>query len=599
MAEPVAFKVLEELGMLVRSGRVLPDAPGPAPGPSAAHALSGHVPAWEYENPVFAHPFENPGIPLYETLKPTLSPGQVLDRTRLAVFVGAAESQAFRLVMGRKDSVVLVFEPEAGRLARLAGRAKPRDLAGRNLFFFLGEPAAFHPPLAELLPADIFMAGFPVFYLREDLAETRPDYVREVIEQIEFLFFRYRIYPVSGQFNVRGLPLRDIARGLFFDQQKHAYENAAPSVRQGNLQQLAGAFKGRTALLVAAGPDLERRIEYLREGLSKAVVIAVNNALKPLLAHGIEPHFVVVNDTSQAIEQSFAGLAPLSSAVLVGHCLSHLGGGLFPRAFLFNNYRPEVFGARPTLKLYGSVITTAFALARFLGCRTCVLVGVQLASEDPWSLNYARGSIHGRGAAQDLPLTNRFPQLYPVTNRFGLTLYTSLNFRDACLWFLDEIRGSKVRCVNLCRESILHGDGVEYAEDFPLPAEPGLDTALARVRAMPPALTSEPGKVRAWLGRELSAWRNTAGPIEALLARPSEGFVPVALDVLRQLDAGNVSYLVQRFQDFDHRRFHALVFESRDEAARERGLRYCLGYVLEMARFFVGLIEGQLRELQA
>lgn len=595
MADPVAFKILEELGVLVRSTRVLPDTPSPAP---AAHALSRHTPAWAFENPTFARPFEDQNLAICEVLPRDLSPDQVLAKTRLAVFVGAADSPEFRAFFDRPDTVVLVFEPEAAKLSRLVSHFKPRDLAGKNLFLFLGDPAGFRPALAAILPPETFLNGFPVFYLREDIEPARPAFVRDVVEQLEFLFFRYRIYPISGQFNMYGLPLREITRGLFFDQQKHAYENTIDCMRQGNLQQLKDFFRGRTALLVAAGQDLERRIEYVRANRDKALVIAVNNALKPLLAHGVTPHFVVLNDTSLAIEESFEGLAPLPETILVGHCLSHLGGEKFARKFLFGNWKPEVLGVRPTLRLHGSVITSAFSLARFLGCTACVLVAVQLASADPWTLGYARGTIYDdRGPRHAGPLTDRFPQLYPVTNRFGITLYTSLNFRDACLWFLDEIRSSRLRCVNLTRESILHGDGVEYDENFAITGATGLKALLARARALPPAPGADPAKVRAHLAQELTAWRNTADPVGQVLSLRGEEFLRLGLDVLRQLDAGNVSYLVQRFRDFDNRRFHAQVFQGRDPAEREEGLRYYLEYVVAMARHFIDILEAQQREL--
>ena len=59
---------------------------------------------------------------------------------------------------------------------------------------------------------------------------------------------------------------------------------------------LKGAFKGKPAILVSAGPSLDRSIPYLKSALGKCVMIAVDSALVPLLRNGIKPDFVTTLD---------------------------------------------------------------------------------------------------------------------------------------------------------------------------------------------------------------------------------------------------------------------------------------------------------------
>ncbi len=588
MRDAVKEKVLAELGVLRIGGRL--DPSGAVSG--GDHLVSGHTPLWAFEDPRFAKPFAD-GAPLYDTALLPRDPEKALGRCRLPVFLGAVRSRVFEAALARRPTGLLVFEPEEERLEAFLAGFPAKTLAERGIVCFLGDPAGLRPSLERLLPEDLFRKlGCPGFFVLDGLEQDRPDWVRDVRERLELLCWRHRIYPVSGQFNSRGLPLRTITRELFFDQQRHAYENA-PRFHQGNLRQVRDALRGFPAVLIAAGPDLAERAEFLRANRERAVLIAVNNALKPLQDLGVVPHFAVINDNALVCARSFEGLDPLPETVLAAHCFSHAPTALFGRTFFFGTWRPEVFGAMPNLRIYGSVITAALALARHLDCRSVVLAGVQMAGTDPWRLSYAPGSIHVAAPAPPRQLCGAWPQLCPARAASGETLYTSLNFRDAALWFVDELRATNTRCVNLSRQSLIHGPGVDIDENPILPKRPGLDKTLAALRQLPP-VRRDPARVRGFLARERAIWANTAGPLDMLLGQGGPGFVDAAMNVLEQLDRGNVSYLVQRFGDFDNRRFHAQVFESPDPESREEGLRYFLAQVRDMARDFLGVLDRAL-----
>lgn len=602
----VALRVLRELGVLFET----PCAPEPGPGSGwgpassggapADHAFHRHVPLWEYEDPLYARPFSEPGRkPVFETLDPDTPLDEVLAHTRLVVLLGAADTPVFRKCLDTPGVFLLIYEPDPVRLAELA-RAVPAARLAKRATILHGGALDFVPPLSDILPASLFTLGFPVFYalpgLDARLAAAGQEPCARFVTMIEVLFFRHCVYHLSGQANHRSLPLRPMTRGLFYDQQLHFYANLAAYATRPDIRPLRKAFMGETAVLVAAGPDLPARLELIRELRETCVVIAVNNALKPLVAAGVRPHFVVANDTSVHTARSWAGLPRLDDVALVAHCLIDLGEAVFPRAYLFGVCQPELFGTRPSLKLHGSVITTAFSLAKYMGCARCVLAGVQLCSSDPWTLAYSRGSIHEKPAAEPRPLTQAFPQLVPVENRFGLTLYTSLNFLDASLWLLEEMRVSGLACVNLTRESLIHGPGVEHDEHPRVAATGQLARRLARLAA----LKAPPPRVDAALAvarRDQGLWREVARAAGELLAREGAGFLPAAAEAIGRFDANGVSYLVQRFADFDNRAMHALVFDGANDAQRERGLRYYLDHVLRMAEEFAAVLAKQERRL--
>ncbi len=76
------------------------------------------------------------------------------------------------------------------------------------------------------------------------------------------------------------------------------------------IDDLVGSCRGRPAVVVSAGPSLERNVELLaRPGVrDRVVIIAVQTALKPLLARGIKPHFVTALDYHEISRRFYEGL---------------------------------------------------------------------------------------------------------------------------------------------------------------------------------------------------------------------------------------------------------------------------------------------------
>ncbi|PKN08854.1 MAG: hypothetical protein CVU73_06380 [Deltaproteobacteria bacterium HGW-Deltaproteobacteria-8] len=601
MSHQVLFAVLRELGVLFEApgaSRIHDLTPDEPPAQGLDHAFYAHTPLWEYEHPYYAYPYAQPGLPkVFETLPQDTDVAGVLAKTRLVVFLGAADTPVFRRCLEQPGTFLLVLEPDARRLAWFAARVPASRLANRVLVL-LGDPDMFVPPVSQILPPALFSLGAPVIYSLPELAGTAQ--AARLAELIEIMFYRHRVYLLSGQANASSLPMRDLTRGLFFDQQQHVYDNTAEYLRWPDIRPLRKAFQGETAVLVAAGPDLPERMDYLRSVRERAVVIAVNNAFKPMLAAGVRPHFVVANDTSVHTGRSWEGLGHLPDVSLVAHCMADLGGEVFGRKYIFGTHLPELYGKRPDLRLHGSVATTAFSLARYMGCVRCVLVGVQLCSPDPWQLSYSRGSIHEPGAGGEAvparPLTNAWPQLVPVADLAGRTCYTTLNFLDAAYWLREEIRTSGIPCANVTQESLISGPGVTFLPDCPVEGTGRLERRLGRVAAVrAPGIAREP--VLAHLRRDHGIWTSLAAGVEGILAKQGAEFLAAASQALEQFDQGGVTYLVQRFEGFDNQRFHAAVLEPGPEEQKAWGLRYYLEHVGRMARHFAAVLTTQLARL--
>lgn len=572
--------VFQELGLLAMSAEsfeapAVPNAPGVSE--SAHHTYHHHNALWDYCKPALARPFAGGGGPeVFATPPAGTTLAQATARTRFLVFIGARDTPELAAALERTEGVCLVFEPDLDRLREYLSAVKPWELANRGVFFVGGDPDQLAVPLLSMLPEAMCNLGYPLFFAPPELAGAMPGYVRRVEEMIELFYYRNVIYSLDSQDTIRGLPLRAMTRDYVYDRQKHLYENLTPCLTGGVLQDLLGALSGHTAILAAAGPALADSLDFIRANRDRAVLIAVNSAVKPLLAAGITPDFVVINDTSTDSEPTLAGLPTLTDTRLAAHCLSttgsmEAGGPCFGRTYFFGNFPGQPFPKRASLLLHGSVITTAFALAEYLGCTRAVLAGVQLSSPDPLAMNYARGSQHEAHASgvTELALTHRWPELYPVTAADGSRMFTTLNFFDAAQWFADRIRQAGLTVVNLCAASILKGPGIVFDPAPVLPEAPGLAEKLAAIGMSD--LTGRRDRVLDYIRQEMLRWKN-----KQLAARQAGANLRAADAFIAASDRDNTSFMLQRFGGFDNARFHAAYFEGADDSQRMDAARYFL-----------------------
>lgn len=218
---------------------------------------------------------------------------------------------------------------------------------------------------------------------------------------------------------------------------------------------LAGCCRGvdgeasRPAIVVAAGPSLERNIHLLEQPWvrERFVIVAVQTVLKPLLKRGIRPHFVTALDYSEISTRFYEGLtkedvagitliadAKVNAAVI--DAWARLGGQLRTPG---DKHLDKLLGAdlvrdKGTLPAGATVAHLAYYVARHLGCDPVALVGQDLGFTD--GQYYAAGAaIHNLWACE----LNEFntlemlewqrilrmgAHLRPATDLFGRPMYT-------------------------------------------------------------------------------------------------------------------------------------------------------------------------------
>lgn len=172
-------------------------------------------------------------------------------------------------------------------------------------------------------------------------------------------------------------------------------------LRTAGIAGLKDACTGKAAIVVSAGPSLQKNIELLSEAgvRDRFVIVAVQTVLKPLLARGIRPHFVAALDYHEVSGRFYEGLTaddvegvrliaePRANPVILD---AFPGEVLCPSDDLLD----MLLGEGPDRGEIANGATVAhlcYSFARYIGCDPIVLMGQDLGFSD--------GQYYAAGAA--------------------------------------------------------------------------------------------------------------------------------------------------------------------------------------------------------
>jgi hypothetical protein len=166
-----------------------------------------------------------------------------------------------------------------------------------------------------------------------------------------------------------------------------------------SMARLAGRHRGEPAIIVSAGPSLRKNKHLLKDLAGRAVFIAVQTTLQPLLEMGIEPQFVTSLDYHEICTRFFERLPDSLHTELVAEpkansaILSMYPG---PVSLLGNSFAE---GLLRDLRLRKTELTSgatvahlAYYLAEHLGCDPIIFVGQDLGFSD--GLCYTPGTSY-------------------------------------------------------------------------------------------------------------------------------------------------------------------------------------------------------------
>jgi hypothetical protein len=348
---------------------------------------------------------------------------EVLDRTsnKVNVIVIGADLELFKLILSHRDLTHTLSEK---RLLMYVGD----DLEIIYSLFRLGvERDVFDLPEVCILEHPVECKLYPDFY---EMCRKR-------------LVDAYR----QGLANVA-------TRITFGDQWvRNILANLPEILCAGRLKDLHNCLVGKPAILVSAGPSLNKNIHLLKEVGNRALIVCVDTAYRALQKAGIVPHLLISIDGSHLNYKHFEGVdysnIPLVMEMSVHEeIVKHHQG---PKSVLcsMNDFTPwlkDVFGDNLeifSLPTGGSVATTAFSVIEYLGCDPLIFVGQDLSY--PNGLAYASGTKYEDRNIEEIKKTR---QLIPLKDIYDDEVFTTYDYLIYLKWFEERVKNGKRTYIN-------------------------------------------------------------------------------------------------------------------------------------------------------
>ena len=334
---------------------------------------------------------------------------------------------------------LLVVEPDPSVLAAAA--------AARDLVPVLSDPrleiATLAPPevlrgtLARLAPHAVL--GGVGFWEHAPTVQREPELAAATRRQVQWFLSRH-IEEVKSALERGPMLQRNVLRNM------NAYLAA------GRPHDRAGAWAGRPALLVAAGPSLSKNLGALRDMPDRALILVVDTALRLLLEEDILPDAVLAVDPTELNFRHFEDLIddprlaeiPLlfdleSTPQLVERYPGPKWGMPLDKSRT-TRFLAECRGEPEAWTKGASVVLAGFSFARYLGAEPIIFAGLDLAYD-------ARtGQTHASGAALSQAVDES--QFHWVDGVDGQPVPTSSTLEMYLRRLEEEIEATGARCID-------------------------------------------------------------------------------------------------------------------------------------------------------
>lgn len=223
--------------------------------------------------------------------------------------------------------------------------------------------------------------------------------------------------------------------------------NTYDSLRQYNANDIIQNFKGIDfekvpAVLVSAGPSLDKNVHLLKEIKGKAFIVAVDAAIRVLMKENIIPDMTVTIDPNKKYqilyEDERIREIPLLYSIDAKNGLTQFHKGHRFYFYLdypfWNNIWDTYHKKYATFETGGSVANDAFSFIRKLGFKNIILIGQDLA--------YTGDKVHSEnsyGELRDNHVRTK-GEVFTVKDIYGNDVKTDYAMEIYRRWFEDQIR---------------------------------------------------------------------------------------------------------------------------------------------------------------
>ncbi|MCL1864203.1 MAG: DUF115 domain-containing protein [Spirochaetes bacterium] len=285
-------------------------------------------------------------------------------------------------------NVVVIEKDEALLKKAFESRNLDKLISAEN-FFIICNPS-------ENIIGDIFKgksSRSAIFITHRGSSQVYPDYYSSIVSVI-------KSFISTKEVNIATLARFEKTWG----------SNIARNIRiiskSSGVNQFFNVFKDIPAIVVAAGPSLTHSMDFIKDNISKAVIIAVDTSYKMLIENGIVPHFCLSADPQLINARYYEGMDE-TKTILISDPTVHpsifrfFKGRVFLTNIVFDMMRwiDDICGQKGELAHGGSVSTNAYDFAKRIGASQVFMVGQDLS--------FTSGLAHAKGSYLDEQIHNK------------------------------------------------------------------------------------------------------------------------------------------------------------------------------------------------
>ncbi|MDI6703304.1 MAG: DUF115 domain-containing protein [bacterium] len=228
---------------------------------------------------------------------------------------------------------------------------------------------------------------------------------------------------------------------------RNVLDNLEAIVRSPGVGRLFNKFLEVPAIIVSAGPSLDKNVGDLCLAKDKALVICVDTALRTLLRRGIRPDLVVSCDGSRKNYDYYISgvdirnLTLITDPIVYPKTILEFNGHVFIRGVKekdsFVNLFLDLIGSKGDVPAGGgSVSHYAFNLAKYFGCDPIIFVGLDLCFDGDKTYTNGVPRVRMDEARRD----SKEEEHVLIEDIYGKEIITPRHLYNFLLWFRTEIR---------------------------------------------------------------------------------------------------------------------------------------------------------------
>ena len=336
------------------------------------------------------------------------------------------------------DNRVYVFEPEESVYLLQKHNPKIQQfLQRKTVSLFCGKAAKVD--FQRQIQTDILNE----LYLLQVHVAVLPNYKRLYGE--EYAFFMEKIAATLQSWTMN----RDVMLTDSIERGKSYLANVLQLSVESSVEQLCKSlsdydFSHVPAVVIAAGPSLDKNVDQLKAFENKVFMIATDTAVKTLYQHGIQPDIMIGVDPLKPVsymDNPYGKTLPMACLMDFNKDMIGIHKG---RKFYFddiesvaNDFLKEYGKTMPRILTGGTVSGAAYSLAYYLGFRKIIFVGLDLAFTD--------GKDYADATNRILDINDRHEK-YDSRNYLygpgvdGKDVYTAYVFMEFKKWLEEKCR---------------------------------------------------------------------------------------------------------------------------------------------------------------